>query len=171
MITKAFSQDYFKRLKWLRKWKIIFFNGCFDIMHPGHLSMINSIKEYAQYKWGKSSNYKIVCGLNSDKSVKLQNKSHPLINSENDRAIFLEHLDIDEIFIFDEEDPTALIMSLMPDVVVKGKDYYQQPFPEREFLQKTEIEIKYIDLVTEYSTTNIYNKIADNVRDEIRRTI
>lgn len=171
MITKAFSHDYFKTLKRLKKYNIIFFNGCFDIMHPGHLSMINSIKGYAQYKWGKNTNYKIVCGLNSDESVRLQGKSHPLINSENDRAVFLEHLDIDNIFIFDEADPTALIMSLMPDVVVKGKDYLNKPYPEREFLLKADIEIKYIDLVTEYSSTNIYNKIAEYVKEDIRRTI
>lgn len=169
MIVKAFSEGYFRHLKDLRKHKILFFNGCFDIVHLGHLSLINSIKGYAEYKW-PSSKYKIICGLNSDNSVKLQEKFHPLINSEDDRAAFLERLDIN-VIIFDDKDPTSLIMSLVPDIVCKGNDYANVKYPEREFFEKAEIEVKYIPLLGSYSTTNIYNKIAEQVKRQIRESI
>jgi rfaE bifunctional protein nucleotidyltransferase chain/domain len=169
LIVKAFSEEYFKQLKYLRKNKIMFFNGCFDIIHLGHISLFNSIKGYAQYKW-PSSKYKIICGLNSDESVKFQEKCHPLINSQDDRAAFLEHLDID-VIIFDEKDPTALIMSLVPDIVCKGNDYLHVEYPEREFLRKADIEVKYISLLKGYSTTNIYNRIGQYVKQQIRESI
>lgn len=169
MILKAFNAEYFKNLKTIRKYNIIFFNGCFDIMHVGHLALINKIKGYANYMWSSGS-YKIICGLNSDESVKLQNKKHPLINSENDRALFLEHLDID-VIIFDEKDPSALLMSLVPNVVVKGLDYERKDYPEREFLRKAEIEVKYIKLEDGFSTTNIYSKIEKQVKSKIKESL
>ena len=169
MILKAFSEDYFKRLKNIRKHKIIFFNGCFDIMHVGHLAMINKIKGYAEMLW-PSGNYKIICGLNSDESVKLQDKKHPLINSEKDRALFLEHLDVD-VIIFDEKDPSALLMSLVPDVVAKGLEYERKMYPERNFLIKSDIEVKYIRMEEGYSTSNAYNKIKSYVLDEIKERL
>jgi rfaE bifunctional protein nucleotidyltransferase chain/domain len=166
MILKAFDNKYFKELKKLRKRNILFFNGCFDIIHPGHLQMLNEIKHYA-----KVNNYEIVCGLNSDKSVKLQNKSHPLINNEKDRALFLEKLGINFVIIFDEKDPSALIMSLTPDLVFKGKDYMNIDYPEKDFLYIIDAKIKYVELEKGYSTTHIYNKVKSYILDEIKERL
>lgn len=170
MILKAFDFEYFKELKFLKKKNILFFNGCFDIVHTGHLKLINQIKTYGNNNY-PGSGYKIICGLNSDKSIKLQNKSHPLINSERERAKFLEELGVDYVITFDEETPTALIMSLLPDKVFKGEDYKSKNYDEREFLLKTNTEVKYITLEHGKSTTNIYNKIAEHVKKEIRESI
>lgn len=169
MICNAFSDEYFKTLLKLRKNNILFFNGCFDIIHPGHIDLINKIKKSGKYYY--NNDYVIVCGLNSDESVKKQNKSHPLINSEKERAEFLISLGIDNVFIFDDETPTALIMSLMPDKIYKGYDYLCKNFHEKEFCQRTKIQINYLDLLAGYSTTNAYNKIYDIAKKDITKKI
>lgn len=166
MIAKAFSTDYFNHVKLLKKTNILFFNGCFDILHLGHYKMIQEIKRYA-----KAHGFTIICGINSDESINKLNKSHPLINNAVIRAKSLEALGVGNVFIFDEETPTALIMSLIPDIIFKGSDYKNKDFHEREFCIKANIQIKYVDLEEGYSTTNIYNKIAEYIKKEIRESI
>ena len=166
MIIKAFSEEYFKELKEIRKKDIIFFNGVFDLIHLGHLKMINHIKKNRYM-----GNSVIICAINSDESVRKLNKSHPLINDEIYRANFLLELGIDRVIIFDEDNPSALIMSLMPDVVFKGEDYKNENFPEKEFLDKTKIRYSFIKKVDGYSTTNIYNRISHYAKENLRRKL
>lgn len=166
MIIKAFSNEYFNQLKLLRKKKILFFNGCFDILHVGHLTLINEIKKSKEI-----NHYTLVCGLNSDESVKKQNKSHPLINDEKSRAKALELLGIDYVIIFDEDTPTSLLMSIIPDTVIKGSDYIKEDYAEKKFLVNSNILIKYVDIQYGYSTSKIYNKIAEYVKTQIRESI
>src|SRR6185312_17346027 len=104
MILKAFDSKFFSELKGLRKNKLLFFNGCFDILHLGHIRMINEILEL------KKHGYFVICGLNSDASVALQNKKHPLINDESTRAEILIELGIDYVILFDEKTPKELLM-------------------------------------------------------------
>lgn len=101
-------------------WKVIgktvaFTNGCFDILHPGHL--------YSLAETAKEADYLIV-GLNSDASVKRLKGAERPINNVNDRAIILANLVlVDMVVIFEEDTPLELISTLLPDVLVKGGDY------------------------------------------------
>jgi len=98
--------------------KIVFTNGCFDILHPGHVKYLQETKKYGDY---------LVIGLNSDSSVKrLKGDSRP-INDENTRKFMLESLGIaDEVIIFDEDTPYDLIKQIEPDVITKGGDYKKE---------------------------------------------
>ena len=105
--------------------KIVFTNGCFDIVHRGHIELLKYCREIGSY---------VVVGLNSDDSVKkLKGEQRPYFNQE-DRKILLENLScVDEVHIFNEETPYNLISELKPDIIVKGGDYtcllYTSPSP------------------------------------------
>lgn len=94
---------------------IVFTNGCFDILHRGHLELL---------KFCKSVGDKVIVGLNSDESIKkLKGESRP-INNEIDRKFFLESLKyVDEVIIFKEKTPYNLIKKIKPKIIVKGGDY------------------------------------------------
>ncbi len=95
--------------------KVSFTNGCFDILHPGHLFSLKQAAAEADY---------LIVGLNSDASVKkLKGPSRPINNTES-RAMVLAHLIVvDAVVVFEEETPLELIKALLPDVMVKGGDY------------------------------------------------
>ncbi|MEI7942613.1 MAG: bifunctional D-glycero-beta-D-manno-heptose-7-phosphate kinase/D-glycero-beta-D-manno-heptose 1-phosphate adenylyltransferase HldE [Candidatus Riflemargulisbacteria bacterium] len=127
--------------------KIVFTNGCFDILHKGHLSYLREASKLGDI---------FILGLNSDGSVKRLKGNDRPINNEEDRAEVLSFLDfIDYITIFDEETPYELIKSIKPDVLVKGGDYKAENVVGREFSGKVEI----LPFVDGYSTTNIINKM------------
>ena len=116
---KIVSQD--QALKELKTWreknkKIVFTNGCFDIIHPGHIDYLSQARDLGDI---------LVLGLNTDQSVRLLNKgSNRPINDERTRAYVLAGLaSVDLIVFFDEETPYNLIKLLQPNVLVKGKDY------------------------------------------------
>ena len=95
--------------------KIVFTNGCFDILHAGHVSYLKTAKNYGDI---------LILGLNSDASVRrLKGESRP-INSEKDRALIMSALRfVDYVVIFDEDTPYELIKQIIPNVLVKGGDY------------------------------------------------
>lgn len=124
---------------------LVFTNGCFDILHPGHVHLINECK-----KMGR-----VVVGLNSDESVRrLKGDSRP-INNQSARAKMLELLGV-EVIIFDEDTPYNLVQRLQPAIVVKGGDYT----PE-QIKSKANAKVVIIDTLSGYSTTNIVNRIKD----------
>lgn len=127
--------------------KIVFTNGCFDILHRGHVEYLQKAKELGDL---------LILGLNSDLSVKrLKGENRP-INNEEDRAIVLSALEcVDFIIIFDEDTPFELLKNLKPDILVKGGDYKLENVIGREFAKETVL----IDFVDGYSTTKIINKI------------
>lgn len=127
--------------------KIVFTNGCFDILHRGHVEYLQKAKELGDL---------LVLGLNSDSSVKrLKGESRP-INNEKDRAIILSALEcVDYIIIFDEDTPLELIKNLKPDILVKGGDYKIENVVGREYAKETVL----IDFVDGYSTTKIIKNI------------
>lgn len=129
--------------------KIVFTNGCFDILHRGHVEYLQKAKELGDL---------LVLGLNSDSSVKrLKGESRP-INNEKDRAIILSALEcVDYIIIFDEDTPLELIKNLKPDILVKGGDYKIENVVGREYAKETVL----IDFVDGYSTTKIIKNIND----------
>lgn len=127
--------------------KIVFTNGCFDILHRGHVEYLQKAKGLGDL---------LVLGLNSDSSVKrLKGESRP-INNEKDRAIILSALEcVDYIIIFDEDTPLELIKNLKPDILVKGGDYKIENVVGREYAKETVL----IDFVDGYSTTKIIKNI------------
>ncbi len=126
--------------------KIVFTNGCFDILHRGHITYLFEAKKLGDV---------LVIGLNSDSSVKrLKGEKRP-INSEKDRALLLSALEmVDYVVIFEEDTPYEILSKIKPDVLVKGGDYKVENVVGREFASETVI----IDFVDGYSTTNIINK-------------
>ena len=132
--------------------KIVFTNGCFDILHRGHVEYLQKAKELGDL---------LILGLNSDSSVKrLKGEGRP-INKEEDRAIVLSALEcIDYITIFEEDTPLELIKIVKPDILVKGGDYKIENVIGREYAKETVL----IDFVDGYSTTKTIkniNKIND----------
>ena len=131
--------------------KVVFTNGCFDILHRGHVTYLNEAKRQGDI---------LVVGVNSDASVKkLKGESRP-INSEYDRAFVLDGLKaVDYTVIFGEDTPEDLIACLKPSVHVKGGDYKKEDLPETKIVEKNGGKVKILSFVDNVSTTDIINKI------------
>lgn len=151
---KIIDQD---ELKWvLNRWrfkgeKIVFTNGCFDILHQGHIDYLSKAKDLGN---------KLIIGLNSDESVRSLNKAanRPL-QDENSRAIILATLHfVDLVVIFKEETPLKLIQKTMPDVLVKGSDYQIHEIVGHKEVQANGGKVKTIDFLSGFSTTSIIEK-------------
>jgi rfaE bifunctional protein nucleotidyltransferase chain/domain len=138
-------QSTVHRLKTAGK-KIVFTNGCFDLIHIGHVRCLGSAKKYGDV---------LVVGLNSDRSVSLIKTGRPLI-PQDQRAEILASLEtVDYVTIFDEETPYELIKLLKPDVLVKGGDWKKEDIIGSDIAKET-ISIPYIQGI---STTEIIEKI------------
>ena len=137
-------------------WKVIgktvaFTNGCFDILHPGHL--------YSLAETAKEADYLIV-GLNSDASVKRLKGDERPINNVNDRAIILANLIlVDMVVIFEEDTPLELISTLLPDVLVKGGDYTIDTIVGAKEVIAHGGKVIINPIVDGYSTTGLIEKI------------
>lgn len=129
--------------------KIVFTNGCFDILHKGHVFYLQEAKKHGDV---------LIVGLNSDISVKrLKGDTRP-INNEFDRAVVLEALKcIDYIVVFEEDTPYNLIKEVSPDILVKGGDYKIENVVGREFAK----EVVLIDFQQGYSSSNVINKLKE----------
>ena len=134
---------------------IVTTNGCFDIIHAGHVRYLKKAKELGDIL--------IVC-LNSDSSVKkLKGSSRPL-NNTNDRAEVLAAFNsVDYVVIFEEDTPSSVLEEIKPDIHVKGGDYSEETLPEADIIKKFGGKVCFIPLVKGKSTTNIINKINGKV--------
>ena len=105
---------------------VVFTNGCFDLIHPGHIYILEQ---------AKAEGDTLIVGLNSDESIKkFKSESRPICN-QDDRAYVLSGLScVDYIFIFNESTPEKLIMNISPDVLVKGKDYQIKDIAGSDFM-------------------------------------
>ncbi len=126
-------------------------NGCFDILHVGHVRYLQKTKSFADV---------LIVLLNSDKSVKsIKGPARP-INNENDRAEILCALScVDYVVLFDEDSPRNLLDEMKPDVYTKGADYTMETLPEADIMKKNNTKVEFISFVEGKSTTNIINKI------------
>lgn len=133
--------------------KVVFTNGCFDILHQGHVRYLSEAKKCGDY---------LIVGLNSDRSVRnIKGKNRPLM-SEGARAELLAALCfVDGVVIFDDEDPLAIIKYLQPQVLVKGADWARDDIIGAELIRKAGGEVKTIPLVPDISTSGIIRRIAD----------
>ena len=131
--------------------KIVFTNGCFDILHPGHLKCFREAKEFGDI---------LIVAINSDKSVKKIKGSKRPINKLQDRINMLRYINsIDFIIDFSEKTPIKLIKSLIPDVLVKGNDYKVEEIVGADFVMDRGGSVKLIELEKSYSTTNIIKEM------------
>ncbi len=131
--------------------EVVFTNGCFDILHLGHVDYLEKARNLG---------HKLIVGLNTDESVRrFKGKIRPL-NDEMSRARVLASLVfIDLIVIFGEDTPLELICDLLPDILVKGKDYEISNIVGADVVIQHGGRVETIDLVEGFSTTNIIEKI------------
>jgi D-glycero-beta-D-manno-heptose 1-phosphate adenylyltransferase len=131
--------------------RVVFTNGCFDILHAGHVRYLSKARSYGDI---------LVIGLNSDQSVKMiKGEKRPII-SELQRAEVLEGLwCVDYVTLFHEPDPLRLIEKLMPDVLVKGEDWPEDKIIGAEVVCGNGGEVIRVRLVPEISTSDIIQKI------------
>lgn len=142
---------------------VVFTNGCFDILHRGHVSYLGKAASLGDY---------LVVGLNTDASVKRQNKGdNRPINDEDSRAIVLAALEfVDMVILFDNDTPEELIEMLSPSILVKGADYDADERDKNakryivgsEFVRSNGGTVKTIELEEGYSTTNLIDKIKSS---------
>tara|TARA_B100000941_G_scaffold286177_1_gene259312 strand:- start:145 stop:591 length:447 start_codon:yes stop_codon:yes gene_type:complete len=134
--------------------KIIMTNGCFDILHTGHIHLLSEARKLGDI---------LIVALNSDSSVKLNKGNARPINTEIDRAYVLSALqNVDHIIIFNEETPEKIICTILPDILVKGSDYKDKYIAGQTCLEKVGKKIALIDLIEGKSTTGLINKL-DNI--------
>lgn len=133
--------------------KIIFSNGCFDIIHKGHIEYLAKAADLGQ---------KMVIGLNTDNSVRnLKGESRPL-QDETSRLAMLASLHfVDAVILFDEPTPYELIKAVQPDYLVKGKDYKAEDVVGYDIVTARGGNVVTIDLTPGYSTTSIIEKIIN----------
>ncbi|MBE2256291.1 MAG: D-glycero-beta-D-manno-heptose 1-phosphate adenylyltransferase [Ignavibacteria bacterium] len=131
--------------------KIVFTNGCFDILHKGHITYLNESKSLGDV---------LIVGVNSDDSVKkLKGDERPVTN-ENDRMYALDNLKpVDFVILFTEDTPYNLIKEIIPDILVKGGDWTPDKIIGSDIVLGNGGEVKSLKFVNGYSTTNILEKI------------
>jgi len=131
--------------------KTVFTNGCFDILHIGHVHYLNEAKSLGD---------KLVVGLNSDSSVKRLKGDERPINHELDRKFVLENLKaVDEVIIFDDDTPIELIKKINPDILVKGGDWPIEKIVGHEHVLANGGLVKSLSFKDGYSTTSTLEKI------------
>ena len=134
--------------------RIVFTNGCFDILHVGHVRYLNEAKALGDI---------LILGLNSDSSVKSLKGSNRPINNESDRAEVLSALKaIDYVVIFDEKTAENIVGEVKPDIYAKGGDYSIDTLPEAKIVAEHGGKTVLLQLVDGKSSTNIINKCKEN---------
>lgn len=133
--------------------KIVFTNGCFDILHRGHVHYLEKAKTLGDI---------LIVGLNSDESVKkIKGEKRPIV-SQDDRAFVLSALGcVDYVCIFDEETPEELIKKLVPDILVKGADWEKEDIVGKDIVEKSGGQVVTIPEVKGKSTKKIIHTIID----------
>ena len=145
-------ESLLKRINFWRgmKDKIVFTNGCFDILHFGHIQLLANCNEFGE---------RLIVGLNSDNSVKqLKGNDRPLNTQQNRAALLAATQFVDAVVIFDEETPEHLIQLIKPDVLVKGGDWAKADIVGAGFVESYGGEVRTVPYVEGFSTTGILAK-------------
>ena len=130
--------------------KLVFTNGCFDFIHPGHVDYL---------AFARNQGDALVVGLNSDKSVRRNKGKHRPVNNEKDRAIVLAALEcVDYVVIFGEDEPKHVIAKIIPDVLVKGADWAHY-VSGRDIVEKNGGKVVLAKLVKGKSTTKMIERM------------
>lgn len=145
-------------LIWREEWKktnqkVVFTNGCFDIVHLGHIDYLEKAKQKGD---------KLIVGLNSDASIKrIKGKKRPIIPQYARLRMLAAMEFIDAVVIFEEDTPENLIENICPDVLVKGNDYEIKNIIGSDFVIKNGGKVETLALVEGFSTSNIIQKIKE----------
>jgi rfaE bifunctional protein nucleotidyltransferase chain/domain len=156
MTSKEKIKDRSAALEQVRRWKgqgleVVFTNGCFDILHLGHVDYLEQARQLGD---------KLVVAVNADASVRRLKGSKRPIQGEEARSRMLSSLSfVDLVVIFQEDTPLEIISELLPDVLVKGNDYDISNIVGADIVIENGGSVKTIELVAGYSTTNIIEKI------------
>jgi D-beta-D-heptose 7-phosphate kinase/D-beta-D-heptose 1-phosphate adenosyltransferase len=144
------AEFFIARARFLEK-KIVFTNGCFDVLHIGHIRLLTEAASLGDI---------LIVGLNSDASVKrLKGENRP-INRQEIRAEILAHLiPVDCIMIFEEDTPELLIRSIKPDVLVKGGDYTPEQIAGADFVKSYGGEVKIFPTIQGHSSSQIITQL------------
>jgi len=138
--------------------KVVFTNGCFDLIHAGHVDYLSKAKALGDV---------LIVGLNSDASVsRIKGDKRPIL-LENERAFILSNLKpVNYVTIFDEDTPARLIRELIPDILVKGADWPMDKIIGRDIVEAGGGEVKTIEFVNNQSTSNIIKSILDRYKSK-----
>lgn len=132
---------------------IVFTNGCFDIIHHGHVDSLLKSSRFGT---------RLVVGLNSDESVRnLKGKGRPVLNAESRAQILTAFIFVDAVIVFEEETPSRLISQVIPDVLVKGKEYTLDEIAGHETVLEHGGKVERLDLIPGISTSELINRIKN----------
>ena len=149
-----------KKIARLRRqgYKIAFTNGCFDILHWGHVQYLQGAKKSGRI---------LIVGLNSDRSVrKIKGPKRPIVN-ERERASVLAALScVDYVVLFNEETPINLIKGVNPDILIKGADWKNKGAVGGEYVKTNGGKIEYMKYIRGFSSTDIIKRIAKSVQNK-----
>jgi D-beta-D-heptose 7-phosphate kinase/D-beta-D-heptose 1-phosphate adenosyltransferase len=131
--------------------RIVFTNGCFDLLHPGHMRYLYAARQMGDY---------LVVAVNTDRSVKAIKGANRPVQSQDERTELLAALSfVDAVVLFDEDDPLTVIQQLVPNVLVKGGDWTEDKIIGAEVVKKAGGVVRSLPFVTGYSTTALIEKI------------
>ena len=144
-------QEILKKISVIRNKKVIgFTNGCFDLLHEGHLHLIKEARKRCDF---------LIVGLNSDESVKILKGEGRPIEDQKKRAKNLSKMkEVNAIIIFNTETPEIIIKNLNPNILIKGGDYNKNNIIGSDFVLKNGGSVEIIDLLKGFSTTQIINE-------------
>jgi len=150
----TFDEALKKVTQWKTKGgKVVFSNGCFDIIHAGHVDYLEKAKQKGDY---------LIVGLNSDNSVRrIKGKDRPIVDEVSRSRVLTALAFVDAVVMFDEDTPIELIKAIMPDILVKGKDYDISNIIGADIVLQNGGKVETIELTKGLSTTNVINKILN----------
>lgn len=132
--------------------KIVFTNGCFDIVHKGHIDYLAKSADQGDI---------LIIGLNTDASVKvLKGENRPIIDQNSRGLLLASLLFVDAVVLFKEQTPEKIIEFIKPDILIKGSDYHPEDIVGYEFVKKNNGNVVTIDFLEGYSTSKIIQKIV-----------
>tara|TARA_B100001093_G_scaffold396669_1_gene383805 strand:+ start:1007 stop:1471 length:465 start_codon:yes stop_codon:yes gene_type:complete len=135
----------------LKNKKIVFTNGCFDILHPGHIHILSKAKSLGDI---------LVVGLNSDLSVKkLKGDKRPLVSEDDRSRVLLSLRFVDYVIIFNELTPLKVIKKIKPDFLVKGGDYNENDIVGSDFVKASGGQVEIIKFLDGYSSSNYIDNL------------
>ncbi len=152
----ADSERVEERVEYLRRQgkRIVFTNGCFDLLHPGHVAYLNGAKMLGDV---------LIVGVNTDDSIRrLKGPSRPIVNLQDRIEVLAALSSVDHIVAFDEDSPVELVRLVKPDLFVKGGDYTREMLPEASLVETLGGEVRILPLIPERSTSDIIASIRSS---------